>query len=314
MAAVIPIRALRATGASVTSDPGGGTSTAAPAPAPQPAAAAPPSEWRERRLLVGVTIWLLGALVLGFVVYLGVFSGLEQNRRQAVLFDRIRYELSHGTVPSIGPIADGTPVAVLTIPSLHLRQVVVEGSTSRDLMNGPGVEAGTPLPGQVGNSYVFGRRATFGAPFAKLGSLRAGDPIYVASSAGRLTYTVDGVWHSNHQFSERSVTSRITLGTSDPAWHPSRSLYVTAALTSGTPAAADTANASESYGAPLASDHGAALPLYLWAQLAFLAVLALLRYHGRVHRSVLWVGGLPFLLVVLWHIYPDLAALLPNTL
>jgi sortase A len=92
------------------------------------------------------------------------------------------------------------------------------------------------------------------------------------------------------------------------------SLSVTARLTSGTPGAANTSTAATTADEPLQRDNGAALSLYLWSQLALLAVLALLRFHHRVRRSVMWIGGLPFLLVVLWHIYPDLAGLLPNTL
>lgn len=269
----------------------------------------------SRRVLIGGTVWLLGVLVLGFIGYLGVFSGLQQNRTQSVLFDKMRAELRTGTAPTTGPVSAGQPVAVLTIPALHLKQVVIEGTSSRDLTAGPGVEPGSPLPGQLGTSVILGRRAGFGGPFRNLDDLKPGDVIDIASGAGALIYTVDAKWRSDLSHpAPPASSSRLTLITSDPVWAPTRSLVVTAKLTKGTPGAANSTTAAGAADQPLARDNGAGLSLYLWSQLAFIAVVALLRYHTRVHRSVLWIGGLPFLLVVLWHIYPDVAALLPNTL
>jgi sortase A len=276
---------------------------------------ATPDPVRSSRFVVGTAIWVLGALVLGFLGYLAGLSSLTENRAQAVLFDKLRYELAHGTAPTAGPVPSGDPVAVLSIPSLHVKQVVVEGASSRSLMSGPGHEPGTVLPGQIGTSVVLGRRETFGAPFRHLNELRSGDLIYVASGAGQLTYSVDSLWRSDRShIAPPPVKSRLTLITSDPAWRPGRSLVVTAALKSGTPGTAAVSSVASAADQPLGSDHGVGLSLYLWSQLAFFAVFGLLRYHGRVRRSVLWIGGLPVLLVVLLHIYPDLAALLPNTL
>jgi sortase A len=287
---------------------------------PPPAPAAVPSHAAARqlsssRLVVGVTIWILGGLLVSFVGYLAGLSSLIANRSQAVLFDKIRYELAHGTAPTVAALSAGQPVAVITIPSLHLRQVVVEGSNSRDLMTGPGVEPGTPLPGQLGTSVILGRRETFGAPFRQLNALRHGDLIDVASGAGALVYKVDESWRSNQKHNSTAPTSsRITLITSDPGWRASGSVVVTAALSTGQPGAANATTVTAANDQPLSSDHDGALSLYLWSQLAFLAVVAVVRYHGRVRRSVLWVGGMPLLVVVLLHIYPALAALLPNTL
>jgi sortase A len=261
-------------------------------------------------------VWILGALVLSFVGYLGGVSRLVANHDQFVLYDKLRYELGHGTAPTVGPIANGAPLAALTIPAMHLTHlVVVEGSNSRDLMSGPGHEPGTVLPGQVGSSVILGRRETFGAPFHRLNTMRIGDLITVASGSGQLVYRVDETWRNDvAHLSPPVVSSRIYLVTSDPAWQPKRSLVVTAALVKGTPGTAPVSSAPAATDQALSGDHGEGLSLLLWSQLALIGVLALLVGHGRVRRSVLWVGGLPFLLVVLFHIYPDLAALLPNTL
>jgi sortase A len=286
----------------------------AAAPAPAPATA--PARERGPLFVTGVVVWVLGALVLSFVGYLAGLSRLTENHDQSVLFDKLRYELAHGTAPTTGPIASGTALATLTIPALHLRHVVVvQGSSSTDLMSGPGHLPGTSLPGQTGTSVVLGRRETFGSPFHGLSRLRTGDVITVASGSGQLAYRVDSRWRSDVAHPAPPASrSRLTLVTSDPAWRPSRSLVVSAALSSGTPGTAPVATIAAGHDEPLATDHGTALSLLLWSQLTFAAVIALLLFSGRVHRSVLWVAGLPFLAVVLLHVYPDLAALLPNTL
>jgi sortase A len=275
-----------------------------------------PAPERGPRFVVGTALCILGALVLSFVGYLGGVSRLVANHDQFVLYDKIRYELGHGTAPTVGPIANGAPVAVLSIPAMHLTHVVVvEGSDSRDLMAGPGHEPGTVLPGQVGKSVILGRRETFGAPFHRLNTMRVGDLIDVASGSGKLVYRVDETWRDNvAHLSPPVTTSRIYLVTSDPAWQPKRSLVVTAALVTGTPGTAPISSAVAGDDQPLSGDHGTALSLLLWSQLTVIGVITLLVGHGRVRRSVLWMGGLPFLIVVLLHIYPDLAALLPNTL
>jgi sortase A len=70
-------------------------------------------------------------------------------------------------------LAWGTPVALLEIPRLGLREVIVEGTSSDPMMSGPGHRRDTPLPGQVGTSVIAGWRATYGGPFRSIDQLRA---------------------------------------------------------------------------------------------------------------------------------------------
>ena len=72
---------------------------------------------------------------------------------------------------------DGQALAELRIARIGLRAVVVRGTTPADLREGPGLLAGTPLPGQHGTTAIAGHRTTYGAPFRHLDALRRGDAI-----------------------------------------------------------------------------------------------------------------------------------------
>ena len=52
--------------------------------------------------------------------------------------------------------------------------VVAEGDSPQQLRSGPGHRIGTPLPGKVGNSVIFGHRTGWGGPLSDLGTLEDG--------------------------------------------------------------------------------------------------------------------------------------------
>ena len=132
---------------------------------PRPALVPPPAP-----AAVAVAM-LTGLAVLGiwFVLYAVFFSGIQESHTQRVLYSQLRYELAQATAPLGGAIAPA-PIAYLQIPAIGLSQVIVEGTSSEDLASGPGHLPATPLPGQAGNSQIFGRSVTFGAPSANCGS------------------------------------------------------------------------------------------------------------------------------------------------
>ena len=98
-------------------------------------------------------------------------------------------ELANQLAP-IGPTAPGSPVAILDIPSIGIKDmVVVEGTSPENLTLGPGLlRAPDARPG--GGREIFGRRATFGAPFARLDQLRKGDIIGTITGQGMSSYEV----------------------------------------------------------------------------------------------------------------------------
>lgn len=73
----------------------------------------------------------------------------------------------------------GVPIGKILIPSIGVDVIVLEGTSTGDLREGPGHWEETPFPGQGGNFVVSGHRTTYGAPFRKLNDLKVGDTIDV---------------------------------------------------------------------------------------------------------------------------------------
>jgi sortase A len=85
----------------------------------------------------------------------------------------------------------GAPVGRIRAPKIGLDDVIIEGTGSSDLRQGPGHYPDTPLPGARGTVGVAGHRTTYGAPFRRLDRLGRGDRIEVVMPYGRFTYEVE---------------------------------------------------------------------------------------------------------------------------
>lgn len=87
---------------------------------------------------ISMALILLAGIVLGFAGYLYVLSSVQESRSQVLEYAQLRAELAAQTAP-LGPAAPGSPVAVLDIPSIGVRNmVVVEGTSPENLTLGPG--------------------------------------------------------------------------------------------------------------------------------------------------------------------------------
>lgn len=71
----------------------------------------------------------------------------------------------------------GEPIGKILIPSIGVDVVMLEGTSTGDLREGPGHWEETPFPGQGGNFVISGHRTTYGAPFRKLNDLEVDDII-----------------------------------------------------------------------------------------------------------------------------------------
>ncbi len=118
-------------------------------------------------LFVSITALFLGVFAFGL-------SGLQEQRSQHQLYAEFRGLLdpSSPVAPKIGgDIPPGSPVALLSAPVAGLRDVVVvEGTSSGDMLAGPGHLRDTPLPGQSGESVLLGKSRRPGARSATSGS------------------------------------------------------------------------------------------------------------------------------------------------
>src|SRR5581483_6508324 len=156
-----------------------------------------PSAWR----VTSTALTILTTVMLGFAVYAGFVSHLHHDRAQLTAYADFRVDLARGTAP-VGaarpddpgvPLAPGTPVALLEIPRLGLKEVVFEGTTASVLENGPGHMRGTVLPGQTGTSVLMGRSTLYGGPFGRISTLAPDDTFTITPGQGVHTYRVLGV-------------------------------------------------------------------------------------------------------------------------
>lgn len=77
----------------------------------------------------------------------------------------------------------------LVIPKIDLTSYVVEGTSRRSLLLGPGHMANTAIPGENGNAVITGHRDTF---FRHIHELEKGDKFFVERAGKRYEYTVTG--------------------------------------------------------------------------------------------------------------------------
>jgi sortase A len=224
------------------------------------------------RQLAGLALVGIGVLIALFLVYLFAFTPLSASRNQQRLAQSLtgtplfRYSLVAGHTPP-----EGSAVGVLEIPALQLNQIVIQGTSAADLMNGPGLMLGSALPGTPGNAVIAGRRVTFGGPFGALGQLRPGDRIRAVDGAGTFTYRVskvETVTAGQRDVITPTTTNRMTLITSDSTFLPNGRLVVLAKLV-GRPVAAGTSGniAVPSYELGLSGDPVAGGLAVMWSLL-----------------------------------------------
>jgi sortase A len=284
--------------------------TAVVASGPQVGPSGQTSQVRAARC-VAVSVLLLALLIVGFVGYLVGVSAIQEAGAQSRLYTTLSYELGQELGP-LGPTTPGAPVAVLDIPAIGIRDlVVVEGTSPEEMTLGPGHLRSTPLPGQLGLSVIYGRRATFGAPFARLGQLRVGDTITVITQQGRSAYKVVAVGDSQHPVKDTTL-NRLALLTASSPDVPAYYLEVDCDLVTTAhngPVQMPVIGTSER---ALAGDSGVLAITMVWGlALALVAV-------GGAYAAARWSAWpvylilTPAVLAIVWNLYENLAALLPN--
>ena len=272
-------------------------------------------------------VFVLVAVICGsLLLQLVVLSGFQERAAQQAAFDGFRAALAKGVAPVAAVDDDnkalrpGTAMAYLEIPAIGLRQVVLEGTTSGVLFDGPGHRRDSPFPGAPGTTVIMGRRATYGGPFSQIGELKEGDAIRVTTGAGEFDYEVIGVRREGDESPPalESGQGRMLLMTADGRpYLPDGVLRVDAELTStplsgGSPAyTAKTLPASD---AVMASDTTTLWALALWMQALFVVTVAFVWAWHRWGRAKAWIVGFPLLLLVGLMVANQVSRLLPNLL
>lgn len=124
--------------------------------------------------------WMLVAVGLLALVK-GAWIPAKAVLAQALLERAWQETMKGSTTARPWPWADTTTLARLRAPASGASALVLEGGSGAVLAFGPGHVAGTPLPGNVGNSVVGGHRDTH---FAFLEGVHKHDKLIVDKSDG----------------------------------------------------------------------------------------------------------------------------------
>jgi sortase A len=165
---------------------------------------------------VGQLFITAGLVILLFVVYELWWTGFTTKRDQHKLITTLRHEWAHGVTLSDPPLGSG--IAILRIPRLGPKYVfvIVQGTSTADLIKGPGHYPGTAMPGQVGNFAVAGHRTTYEHPFYSINRLKQGDPIVLETRTRWLTYTVQNIPGTAARYQEIVSPSDIAVAYAVP--------------------------------------------------------------------------------------------------
>jgi sortase A len=306
--------------------------------------------------VVGKVLIGAGIILLLFVAYLVWGTALQQSHTQNVLRTKLEHKAQSTQVrnalaqaatsdklptgpPKVAPTTagppEGTPVGEIRIPAIGIDQVIVSGTETQDLRQGPGHYTNTPLPGQAGNAGVAGHRTTYGHPFYNLNVLKTGDPIVLTTVQGVFVYDTTGsqvVSPSDGNILQNQSGAWVTLTTCNPRFSASTRLVVTAKLvhselfadapapTKPTKPAATKSHTHQTKSSAQSGDlagnsNGQLLDAILWGLgVALFGAAVLLGAHRYRRRWFIRGGGVLVSLVLLYCFFTAISPLLPASL
>ncbi len=199
--------------------------------------------------LLGKLLISVGVGILLFVAWALWGTGIYAGQQQQALdqeFDQLPavFPPAQGPPPGfVQRLQPGDPVFRITIPSIRVRRIVVEGVGVEELRKGPGhypqcrrrfvkplcSEFPEVFPGERGRVVVSGHRTTYGAPFWSLDKLRRGDEIVTQTKWGEFTYEVTRtrvVEPTNPTIIRPSEKFELVLTTCNPKYSASERLIV----------------------------------------------------------------------------------------
>jgi sortase A len=306
--------------------------------------------------IVGKVLIGAGIILLLFVAYLVWGTALQQSHTQNVLRSTLEHKAQSTQVrdalaqtatqdqlpkgpPVVAPTTasppEGSPVGEIRIPAIGIDQVIVSGTATQDLRQGPGHYTNTPLPGQAGNSGVAGHRTTYGHPFYNLNVLKVGDRIVLTTVQGIFVYDTTGsqvVSPSDGAILQNQTGAWVTLTTCNPRFSASTRLVVTAKLVhsqlfAGAPAATTKPPTTKAHkkghpetttqtGALAGTSNGQVLDAVLWGLAVAVAgaIILLAAHRYRRRRWVIDGVGILVSLVLLYYFFTAISPLLPASL
>lgn len=148
------------------------------------------------RRIFGLLLIIIGIVIIVNVVYKKIVTSQKQNEILEVfesqLVDAKNNKEDENEPIKIEAINGHMPVAIIEIPSIKLKQPVVEGITEDVIKYFLGKFPESSMPGEVGNFAVAGHRVSdFTDAFINLYKVKTGDEVIVTTVDGRYTYEVD---------------------------------------------------------------------------------------------------------------------------
>ena len=146
------------------------------------------------RKIIGVLLILIGVGIIGTGAYKKIVTSQKQNE----LLEAFESQLAEGDNENteeevnLDSINGYTPIAIMEIPSIKLKQPVVEGITEDVIKYFLGKFPESTMPGEVGNFAVAGHRVSdFTDAFINLYKVKPGDNVIVTTKDGKYTYEVE---------------------------------------------------------------------------------------------------------------------------
>ena len=146
------------------------------------------------RKIIGVLLILIGVGIIGTVAYKKIVTSQKQNELLEALESQLAEGDNENTEEEVNldSINGYTPIAIMEIPSIKLKQPVVEGITEDVIKYFLGKFPESTMPGEVGNFAVAGHRVSdFTDAFINLYKVKPGDNVIVTTKDGKYTYEVE---------------------------------------------------------------------------------------------------------------------------
>jgi sortase A len=167
---------------------------------------------------IGPLLLSSGIVILGYAGFQYGAMIYEQRQLQARWREQQRVQRADEQHSLTALRENG--LARISIPSIQLSAVIVEGTDHDSLLMGPGHLTGTAEPGEPGNAVVSAHRDTF---FRKITDLTPGATILIERGGRIFTYVVEGikiVKPNDLSVAAPTADNRLTLVTCDPAYYP----------------------------------------------------------------------------------------------
>jgi sortase A len=173
----------------------------------------PKPGWRR---YFSTVLIIVGAFMLSYVAsqYYGMYR--EQKRLEQE-WEQQNSQQQRSSTAKQPAMRDG--LIRVSIPKINLDAIVLDGTSRKQLKNGPGRVIGTALPGEVGNSVITAHRDTF---FRHIYELNKGDSILVQRNGETLRFEVTGkkvVEPDDLSVLKQGDDSRLTLITCYPIYY-----------------------------------------------------------------------------------------------